>query len=93
MLEILRRNIDVIDAEIISLLKRRQMISEKIGEVKTAAGLPVVDAERERNVLRSIETRAGNDAELELLTGVYGLILSASRDVQTRAAATEMVTR
>jgi monofunctional chorismate mutase len=93
MLEILRRNIDVIDAEIIGLLKRRQMISQKIGEVKAAAGLPIADKERERSVLESLRARAQSDAELELLNGIYSLILSASRDVQSRAVNAEIVTR
>ncbi len=93
MLEILRTKIDAIDVEIVGLLKERCAVSKKIGDVKAAAGLPVADAKRETDVLRSVGSLAECDAERLLLTGIYSLVLSASRDIQSRTAAAELVTR
>jgi len=93
MLEILRTKIDVIDVEIVGLLKQRCAISRKIGDVKAAAGLPITDTERETDVLGSVASLAECDAERVLLTGIYSLVLSASRDIQSRTAAAELATR
>jgi len=46
-LEESRRIIDEIDSEIVALLNRRASICRRIGELKTRAGLPVLDRDRE----------------------------------------------
>ncbi|MBP1912804.1 chorismate mutase [Thermococcus stetteri] len=71
-LALLRRRIDEIDEEIISLLYERLEIARKIEEVKLKSGLPIYDPEREEEVLRW----TGQFRE------VFEAILEVSRDVQ-----------
>jgi chorismate mutase len=47
----LRGEIDAVDRQIIRLLNQRASIAEKIGDVKSAAGLPVVELSREQEVV------------------------------------------
>ena len=46
-----RHNIDNIDAEILDLLDRRAAVVKEIAAIKLAAGIPIVDDQRERAVL------------------------------------------
>jgi chorismate mutase len=54
MLDELREVIDEIDTELLILLNRRAAVSKKIGAIKVKAGLPLVDGNREAEVLRKI---------------------------------------
>jgi len=55
-----REEIDRIDVELLRLLNRRALLALEIGELKTRAGLPLKDEEREREVLsRSSRANAG----------------------------------
>lgn len=77
-----RREIDVIDANIADLLNRRAAIAREISILKLSAGLPIVDAHREAEVLRNL-TRA-NDRHISdaSLTRIYQTILDESRQIQ-----------
>lgn len=50
-IEHLRENIDEIDDEIVRLLARRFRITEKVGQLKAAAGFAALDAAREERQL------------------------------------------
>jgi chorismate mutase len=50
-IEQLRGKIDRVDSRIVALLEERVDLAKKIGEAKRKHGLPIVDAEREREVL------------------------------------------
>lgn len=50
-LEEYRREIDEIDQKIVALFAQRMQVAEQVGAYKAAAGLPVLDAQREREVL------------------------------------------
>ena len=50
----LRNQIDVIDAQILALLKQRFEVALKIGELKKEQGAPVQDAKREEEVLKKL---------------------------------------
>jgi monofunctional chorismate mutase len=63
----LRKEIDKIDDEIIDLLKRRLEIARKIGKIKKERHLPVLDKEREKEVLE----RAGMFQDV--FKGIIGL--------------------
>lgn len=82
-LEESRKLIDEIDSEIVALLNRRASISRHIGELKTRAGLPVVDAEREEVVLRKIARDNAGAIDAKSLTRIYREVLKESRRIQT----------
>jgi chorismate mutase/prephenate dehydratase len=50
-LDALRAEIDALDREIVRLLNRRTRLGLEIGKAKTRSGRPIVDLEREREVL------------------------------------------
>jgi len=57
----LRKEIDRIDAEILSLLEERVETARKIGAVKKEKGLPVSDPQREKEVI----TNAAKNSKLD----------------------------
>jgi chorismate mutase/prephenate dehydratase len=58
-LESLRKEIDEIDGKMLALFLRRMKCGEAVARVKRQAGLPVFNAERERQVLASMSEKAG----------------------------------
>lgn len=82
-LEQKRKEIDCIDAEIVALLVRRTEAARSIGELKTKAGLPIIDSRREEEVLRRIAlVRPDGEGSIER---IYRQILDES--VRTQMAA------
>ncbi len=68
----LRRRVDELDGEILSLLQARMHAVREIGQVKAVLGLSVYDPEREREILK----KAGK------FRRIFEAILEVSRDVQ-----------
>ena len=54
----LREQINDIDREMLDLFLRRMEVAENVAEYKRQNGLPVLDAERERELLRKAEQAA-----------------------------------
>lgn len=86
-LEKWRGEIDSIDAEIINLLNRRADTARKIGVLKATAGLPIVDLEREDEILRKVVRGSGGVWEDETIIQIYRRILQKSRKIQMETAA------
>jgi monofunctional chorismate mutase len=82
-LEESRKIIDEIDTEIVALLNRRASVSRHIGELKTRAGLPIFDVEREEVVLRKIVLDSAGELDSGSLRRIYREILEESRRIQT----------
>ena len=86
-LEDWRKEIDEIDGQIVGLLNRRAQAAQSIGVLKAKAGLPVVDTEREDEVLRKIKARNAGSFDDELLIKLYRNIIQKSRRVQIQTIA------
>jgi len=82
-LEESRKQIDEIDSEIVALLNRRASVSRRIGELKTRAGLPVIDSDREEVVLRKIVRDNAGQIDPGSLMRIYREVLEESRRIQT----------
>ena len=80
-LNALRREIDGIDAELVTLLKRRMAAAAEIAALKGANGLTVLDSERERALLARIRELAGEEFSGGF-ESIYRAILAASRAYQ-----------
>ena len=52
-LDELRKEIDQVDREITKLFEKRLFLTAQVGEYKKRQGMPVLDGERERQVLDS----------------------------------------
>ena len=80
-----RKLMDEIDAEIVELLNRRCRIAQRIGRIKAAAGLPIIDHERERIVIRRIARDNGGPLDNWVLVRIYTELLAESRRIQQEA--------
>ncbi len=78
-----REAIERIDNQIVALLAERLALGRRTGELKAAAGLPILDPTREAAVIRRV-TAAARDAGLppEPVRDVFWQIVGMSRRVQ-----------
>ena len=80
----LRGQIDIIDRQMVSLFRQRMEVAKDVAAYKIANGVPVLDPERERQVL---EAKAAMVEDPQLKTDVaklYETIMSMSRACQRR---------
>lgn len=82
-----RKAIDEIDSEMLELLNRRAALSREIGLIKTFAGLPIIDLQREADVLGRIARESRGDISRDCLARIYGEVLGESRRIQITIAA------
>ena len=82
-----RDEIERIDNEIIVLLARRLSLGKRTGDLKRAAGLPILDPTREAAVIRRV-TGVARDAALppEPVREIFWQIVGMSRRVQEDAS-------
>lgn len=80
-LEEYREKIDAVDEKLVALFAERMELSRAIAEYKKENGLPVLDALREKEKLKSAAERS--PAELrEYTRRLYALLFELSRDYQ-----------
>ena len=80
-LQTLRRDIDAIDRQLVELFRQRMDVTHKVGEYKRSQGLPVLDQERERQVLQNKGALAGEELRPAVIT-LYQTIMALSRRQQ-----------
>jgi len=81
-LEDLRREIDGIDEQIVSLFMQRMEVCARVSDYKRAHNLPVLMADRERALLRKVTSLVSEDLA-DYIQSIYRTILSASRSYQS----------
>ncbi|ALU12684.1 hypothetical protein EYM_06425 [Ignicoccus islandicus DSM 13165] len=85
-LKVKRRELDKIDREILELLKKRIETVSEITNIKKSLNLPVVDEEREEEVLKSRSIWAAEmGLDWRYVEDIYNVILTMSRSVQLYA--------
>lgn len=82
-----RREIDGIDRELVAMLNRRAAIAKEISMLKCSAGLPIVDNQREDEILRGLVCDNAGVIEDAALVRIYRTILSESRRIQANVRA------
>lgn len=80
-LQTLRRDIDAIDRQLVELFRQRMDVTRKVGEYKRSQGVPVLDQERERQVLQNKGELAGEELRPAVVT-LYQTIMALSRRQQ-----------
>lgn len=83
-IEELRTEIDRIDNEIVRLYGERMETARKIGEYKREHHLPVLDSERERELLNRVGEKAGEAYE-HGVRALFGFLMAQSRTNQLLA--------
>ena len=81
-LDVLRKDIDVIDERIADLLLSRFAVVKEIGAVKKRDGLPVTNSGREEEVIAKVRTYALDAAEKDAVEKAYRAIIQASKDLE-----------
>lgn len=76
----LRNEIDKLDDELVPLLLKRMDISRQVAEYKVANGIPVLNEQREQEVLDLVAKDCGEQGEA--MKTVFSSIMDASRALQ-----------
>lgn len=88
-LQALRQDIDAIDRELVELFRRRMAVTARVGEYKREWGIPVLDQERERQVLQNKGELAGEalrPAAVTLFQTIMALSRRQQRDLADQGA-------
>ena len=80
-LQSLRRDIDAIDRQLVELFRQRMDVTRRVGEYKKAKGIPVLDQERERQVLQNKGELAGEALRPSVIT-LFQTVMALSRRQQ-----------
>lgn len=80
-LQSLRRDIDAIDRQMVELFRQRMDVTRRVGEYKRANGIPVLDQERERQVLQNKGELAGEALRPAVIT-LFQTVMALSRRQQ-----------
>lgn len=81
-LDVLRKDIDVIDERIADLLLSRFAVVREIGAVKKRDGIPVTNSGREEEVIAKVRSYALDAAEKDAVEKAYRAIIQASKDLE-----------
>ncbi len=75
-----RDEIDEIDDELIPLLLRRMEVSKAVAEYKTKRGMPVLNVQREKEILEDVSEKCGDMGDL--IKTIFSAAMDASRALQ-----------
>ena len=78
----LRQQIDKLDEEIISLLKKRMGFSREVGKLKEKLDIPVEDKTRENEIIDRLTQKAGRNLSEEQLIRIFTAVFKSSKQVQ-----------
>ena len=80
-LQEIRQEIDRVDSEMVRLYGKRMELTGEIGRYKREKGLPVLDTERERNLLNRVGEEAGEENE-NGVRAMFSMLMAQSRTRQ-----------
>lgn len=79
----LRKEIDRIDTQLLSLIKQRLEVAKEVGLYKKAHNLPIIDKAREKEVLEDKRKKALEaNVNPELMQKIFRLLIAEARKVQ-----------
>ena len=78
----IRRQLDGIDDQLIALFTQRMNLSAQVAEYKRKTGMPILDANREQQIIDRLSQKAGEFGDYT--KALYQAIFQASRDYQAR---------
>lgn len=88
-LELLRREIDRIDRQIVALFEQRMAITRRVGLYKLEHDIPVLDKGREEQVLADKAALLHDKALLSSVTELFEAMMDISRRQQSELARSE----
>ena len=78
----LRKEIDVLDRNIWSLLSKRFALTKRVAKIKQKMDMPVYDAVREQAVLAQIKARTPDPAVASAISKLYKSLFGISKKYQ-----------
>lgn len=84
ILEQYRKQLDLCDAQLISLIEQRLGIIEGIMEYKKQRGVPILQPERERQVRKMVKEKVNDNKFKEEILDIYKYIVENSKKVQAK---------
>ncbi len=81
-LDLVRKEMDELDTDLVALLEKRMGISQRVADVKKKYGMKVFDVSREDMILSSISSKLENKQLDKYLKSIYKEIFSNSRALQ-----------
>lgn len=79
----LRKQIDVIDRQLIDLLEQRMDIASSVAAYKKETGMPILDASREEEKLQSVGAQCRPETA-DLIVSLFTRIMEVSRTYQAQ---------
>ena len=83
-LDIIRQEIDQIDAQIVKLLEERMHLVEGVVAYKKASGKAILDTKREEAIFEKVRNHVSNKKYEETIVATFSDILKRSRDYQDK---------
>lgn len=83
-LETLRKELDVIDKQIVELYERRMQVCEQVAEYKRRNDLPILDQEREKEKLQAVADQVSESCNKSGIQEVFTLLMKRSRERQAQ---------
>lgn len=84
-LDELRRRIDALDAQLVTLLNQRARCALEIGHLKEAAGVPVYQPTREAEVLANVRRQNTGPLDAAAMTRLFERIIDEARRLERHA--------
>ena len=81
-----RKELDLINQKLLTLLNRRLRVSLEIGKVKREMGKKIHDVEREREILNRLRRKNRGPLKEEDLTKIFMMIIQVCRRSQIQSA-------
>jgi len=78
----IRLELDDIDRQLVRLFEERMLLSRQVAQYKIAKGLPVLDAQRERQVIQSRRALLKDARWADGVEAVFETIMAQSRKEQ-----------
>ena len=85
-LERLRRNIDDVDTVLVKLLNQRARWALEVGEVKSRAGVPIYQPEREAKVLAQVQAKNRGPLGEGAMRRLFERVIDESRRLERVSA-------
>ncbi len=83
-LELIRKQIDQVDQELVSLLEKRMALVEQVVAFKKTSGKAVFDSKREEAIFKKVRSLIKNDQYQESIVSIFSDILKHSRQYQDK---------
>lgn len=77
-----RAEIDLLDAQLLTLLNRRAEVARELGKLKLHCGLPLCDRPRELQVLRHVQASNAGPLDNHSVNRIFRLVIRESRRLQ-----------